>query len=217
MAEENQVDVSLFSFNSKGACPVCKGKGVIVTELAFMDPIVTECEACEGMRYSKEALAYCYHGKNIVEILAMSAEDAYTFFEDNKKIRKSLKAMIEVGLPYLSLGQPLSTLSGGERQRIKLAKHLYKKGNIYILDEPTTGLHASDIKKVMCLLDSLVMRGNTVVVIEHNTDVMKLADYLIDVGPDGGTAGGEIVFNGTPQEMLEQADTITARYLRKCM
>lgn len=215
MAKENHVDLSLFSFNSKGACPVCKGKGVIVTELAFMDPIVTECEACEGVRYSKDVLSYCYQGKNIVEILNMSAEDAFQFFDNNKKIRKHLKAMMEVGLPYLSLGQPLSTLSGGERQRIKLAKYLDKKGNIYILDEPTTGLHASDIKKIMQLLEGLVTRGNTVIVIEHNTDVMKFADYLIDVGPDGGTAGGRIVFTGTPREMIEKADTITAKYLRK--
>ena len=217
IAEENTVETSLFSFNSKGACPVCKGKGVIVTELAFMDPIVTDCEACEGVRYSRETLSYCYRGKNIVEILAMSAEEAADFFTDNRKIRKCLKAMIEVGLPYLSLGQPLSTLSGGERQRLKLAKHIDKKGNIYILDEPTTGLHASDIRKVMRLLDGLVTRGNTVVVIEHNTDVMKQADYLIDVGPDGGTAGGKVVFTGTPKEMIEQADTITAKYLRKTL
>lgn len=217
IAEENTVETSLFSFNSKGACPVCKGKGVIVTELAFMDPIVTDCEACEGVRYSRETLSYRYRGKNIVEILAMSAEEAADFFTDNRKIRKCLKAMIEVGLPYLSLGQPLSTLSGGERQRLKLAKHIDKKGNIYILDEPTTGLHASDIRKVMRLLDGLVTRGNTVVVIEHNTDVMKQADYLIDVGPDGGTAGGKVVFTGTPKEMLEHADTITAKYLRKTL
>ena len=218
VAEENGVDAALFSFNSKGACPVCKGRGVLVTELVFMDPVTTVCEACEGSRYSKEALSYRYHGKNIVEILQMSAEDAYDFFRDNKKISKVLKAMIEVGLPYLSLGQPLSTLSGGERQRVKLAKYLNsKKGNIYVLDEPTTGLHASDVKNVMELLDGFVKRGNTVVVIEHNLDVMKQADYIIDVGPDGGTLGGEIVFTGTPQEMVEHGDTITADYLRKSL
>ena len=147
----------------------------------------------------------------------MSAADAYEFFRDNKKLRKALGAMIEVGLPYLSLGQPLSTLSGGERQRVKLAKYLDKKGNIYVLDEPTTGLHASDVETVMALLDSLVDRGNTVIVIEHNLDVMKRADYLIDVGPDGGTAGGEIVFAGTPKEMAEYAHTITAEYLRQSL
>ena len=215
MASENGVDASLFSFNSKGACPVCGGRGVIVTELVFMDPVTTVCEACEGKRYSKEALSYQYHGKTIVEILQMSAEDAYEFFKENRKIRKALKAMLEVGLSYLSLGQPLSTLSGGERQRVKLAKYLDKKGNIYVLDEPTTGLHASDVKNIMQLLDGFVKRGNTVIVIEHNLDVMKQADYLIDVGPDGGSGGGEIVFTGTPQEMVEQGHTITADYLRR--
>ena len=214
MAAENHVPASLFSFNSKGACPVCGGRGQIVTELVFMDPVTTVCEACEGRRYSSEALSYELRGRNIVDILAMSAEEACEFFKDNKKIRKALEAMIEVGLPYLSLGQPLSTLSGGERQRVKLAKNLDKKGNIYVLDEPTTGLHASDVKKIMELLDSLVERGNTVIVIEHNLDVMKQADYIIDIGPDGGTAGGEVVFTGTPEEMIQRADTITAEYLR---
>ena len=217
MAVENGVDASLFSFNSKGGCPACGGRGMIVTELVFMDPVTTVCEACEGKRYSEEALSYQYQGKNIVEILDMSAGEAYEFFKDNRKLRKALGAMIEVGLSYLSLGQPLSTLSGGERQRVKLAKYLDKKGNIYVLDEPTTGLHASDVQKVMELLDSLVDRGNTVIVIEHNLDVMKQADWLIDVGPDGGTAGGEIVFFGTPKEMAEHACTITAEYLRKSM
>ena len=217
MAAENGVDASLFSFNSKGGCPVCGGRGQIVTELVFMDPVTTVCEACEGKRYSDEALSYRYRGKNIVEILDMSAEEAYGFFEGNRKLRKALSAMLEVGLPYLSLGQPLSTLSGGERQRVKLAKDLDRKGSIYVLDEPTTGLHASDVQKVMELLDSLVERGNSVIVIEHNLDVMKQADYLIDVGPDGGTAGGEIVFTGTPGEMAEHGKTITAEYLRKSL
>ena len=217
IAKENGVDAGLFSFNSKGACPACSGRGQIVTELVFMDPVTTVCEACEGKRYSQEAMSFPYKGKNIVEILDMSAGEAYEFFRDNSKLQKALGAMLEVGLPYLSLGQPLSTLSGGERQRVKLAKDLYKKGNIYVLDEPTTGLHASDIKTVMELLDRLVDRGNTVIVIEHNLDVMKRADWLIDVGPDGGTAGGEIVFAGTPREMVEQAHTITAEYLRKSL
>lgn len=217
MAKENGVEAGLFSFNSKGACPVCNGRGQIVTELVFMDPVTTVCEACEGKRYSEEAMSYQYKGKNIVEILDMSAGDAYEFFKENRKLKKALGAMLEVGLPYLSLGQPLSTLSGGERQRVKLAKDLYKKGNIYVLDEPTTGLHASDVKTVMELLDRLVDRGNTVIVIEHNLDVMKQADWLIDVGPDGGTAGGQIVFTGTPEEMVEHAHTITAEYLRKSL
>lgn len=217
MAEENGVNASLFSFNSKGACPVCKGKGVIVTELVFMDPVTTVCEACEGKRYSSEALTYQYHGKNMVDILDMTAEEAVVFFADCPKISKQIHAMEEVGLSYLSLGQPLSTLSGGERQRIKLAKYLGKEGNIYVLDEPTTGLHASDVTNIMELLDGFVKRGNTVIVIEHNMDVMKQADYVIDVGPDGGTAGGQVVFTGTPQEMVDHADTITAEYLRKSL
>lgn len=190
---------------------------MVVTELVFMDPVTTVCEVCEGSRYSDEALSYRFRGKNILDILNMTAEEAAEFFWDNKKIHKQLRAMIEAGLSYLTLGQPLSTLSGGERQRVKLAKHLDKKGNIYLLDEPTTGLHASDVKNIMRLLDSFVKRGSTVIVIEHNLDVMKQADYIIDVGPDGGTGGGRVVFTGTPQEMVQNADTITARYLRKSL
>lgn len=212
-AQENNVDAGLFSFNSKGACPFCKGKGVIVTELVFMDPIITECEACSGNRYSSEALSLKYKGMNIIDVLSMTASEAMEFF-DGIKIRKALSALCRVGLSYLTLGQPLSTLSGGERQRLKLAKYLDKKGNIYILDEPTTGLHPSDSEKLMDLFDSFVDKGNTVIIIEHNLDVMKRADYIIDVGPDGGKNGGEIVFCGTPQEMVNGSDTITARCLR---
>lgn len=215
LAKENEMDKSWFSFNSKGACPDCKGRGMITTELVFMEPVTRVCEACEGKRYSKEVLGKTYKGKNIVEILEMSVSEAGSFFADNRKIKKHLDALMEVGLSYLSLGQPLSTLSGGERQRIKLAKELGRKGTIFVLDEPTTGLHASDIEKIMQLLGGFVDRSNTVLVIEHNTDVMKMADYIIDVGPDGGSGGGEIVFQGTPGEMIEKADTITARYLRK--
>ena len=215
MAKESNVDAGMFSFNSKGACPVCGGKGKIVTELVFMDPVTTVCEECEGKRFSKKALSYQYKGKNIQEILEMSAADAYEFFRDKKKISKYLKAMIEVGLEYLSLGQPVSTLSGGERQRLKLAKYLDQQGNIYVLDEPTTGLHASDVDKIMELLESLVEKKNTVIVIEHNIDVMKQADYIIDVGPDGGSSGGEIVFAGTVHDMVKNGKTITAQYLRR--
>lgn len=217
LAKENGVGAGLFSFNSKGACPVCKGRGAIVTELVFMDPVTTACEACGGSRYSEEALSYSYHGKNIVDILDMNAEEAKEFFSGCPKIRKAVHAMVEVGLSYLSLGQPLSTLSGGERQRVKLAKYLDKKGNVYVLDEPTTGLHASDVRTIMKLLDNFVKRGNTVIVIEHNMDVVKLADYVIDIGPDGGTSGGEVVFTGTPSEMAEHGKTITADYLRKSL
>ena len=214
-ATENKTEPGLFSFNSKGACPHCKGRGVITTELVFMEPVTTICEYCNGRRYSEEALQYLYKGKTIVDVLAMSVEEALPFFASNKKITDKLNALMEVGLPYISLGQPLSTFSSGERQRVKLAQNIKKKGNIYILDEPTTGLHVADVEKVVEILEGIVERGNTVVVIEHNTDVMKLADYIIDVGSDGGSKGGEIVFTGTPKEMYDNADTITAKYLRK--
>lgn len=215
LANTNAVSESLFSFNSAGACPACHGKGEIVTELVFMDPVRTTCEVCGGSRYHQQALSYRYHNKNIMDILALSVEEALSFFQDNKKIYPNLLALQKVGLSYLSLGQPLSTLSGGERQRLKLAKSIHKKGAIYILDEPTTGLHGQDIKKLMHLFQKIVDKGNTLIIIEHHLDVIKQADYLIDVGPDGGTAGGEVVFCGTPMEMLQHADTITAEYLRR--
>lgn len=213
LARENDKPESLFSFNSTGACPACGGKGVIVTELAFMDPIVTECEACGGVRYNQEALACTYKGKNIVELLGLTASQAMEVFED-AKIQKHLKVMQQVGLSYLTLGQPLSTLSGGERQRIKLAKNLGKKGSILVMDEPTTGLHLSDIQNLLKLFDLIVSRGNTLVVIEHNLDVVKQADWIIDIGPDGGKNGGEVVFAGTPAEMVRSAKTLTADSLR---
>lgn len=213
LAEENGKPVSLFSFNSTGACPVCGGKGVIVTELAFMDPIITECEACGGVRYNEEALACAYKGKNIVELLGLTASQALEVFED-ARITKRPRMMQQVGLSYLTLGQPLSTLSGGERQRIKLAKNLGKKGSIIIMDEPTTGLHMSDIENLLKLFDMLVSRGNTLIVIEHNLDVMKQADWIIDIGPDGGKNGGEVVFAGTPADMVKSAKTLTAHSLR---
>jgi len=213
-AKENNVSASLFSFNSDGGCKACGGKGYIVTELVFMDPITTKCEACDGKRYSKQALSYTYKGKNIVEVLEMSAKEALEFFSDKPKIKKTIYKMCEVGLSYVSLGQPASTLSGGEQQRLKLAKYLDNKGNIYVLDEPTTGLHASDIEKLMKIFNSLVESGNTVIIIEHNLDVIKQADYIIDIGPDGGKFGGEVVFTGSPKEMTERSNTITAKCLR---
>lgn len=213
LSRENGRPESLFSFNSTGACPVCGGKGVIVTELAFMDPVITECEACGGVRYNEEALVCRYQGKNIVELLGLTASQAMEIFED-AKIRKHLKVMQQVGLSYLTLGQPLSTLSGGERQRIKLAKNLGKKGRIIVMDEPTTGLHMSDIENLLKLFDMIVSRGNTLVVIEHNLDVIKQADWIIDIGPDGGKNGGEVVFTGTPEEMIRDAKTLTADSLR---
>jgi len=213
LARENSKEEGLFSFNSTGACPICAGKGVIVTELAFMDPIVTECEACLGTRYNGEAMECLYKGKNIVQLLSLTASKALEVFEDSK-IDRHLKVMQQVGLSYLTLGQPLSTLSGGERQRIKLAKNLGKKGNIIVMDEPTTGLHLSDIEKLMKLFDMIVSRGNTLVVIEHNLEVIKQADWIIDIGPDGGKNGGEVVFEGTPTHMVQYANTLTANCLR---
>ena len=174
---------------------------------------MTECEACGGVRYNEEALACTYKGKNIVELLGLTASQALQVFED-AKIRRRLKVMEQVGLSYLTLGQPLSTLSGGERQRIKLAKNLGRKGSIIVMDEPTTGLHMSDIENLLSLFDLIVSRGNTLVVIEHNLDVMKQADWIIDIGPDGGKNGGQVVFTGTPMEMLRCARTLTADSLR---
>ncbi len=214
LSKENHVKSSLFSFNSDGACPSCEGRGFITTELVFMDPITTKCEVCDGKRYSKEALSYLYKGKNIVDILSMSCREALEFFADNRKLKKALTSLCEVGLSYLSLGQASSTLSGGERQRLKLAKFLDKKDGIYVLDEPTTGLHASDIEKLMSLFDKMVDRGNTVIIIEHNLDVMKQADYIIDIGPDGGRFGGEVVFKGSPSELLQHTQTVTSMCLR---
>lgn len=213
LARESDKPDGLFSFNSAGACPVCGGKRIIVTELAFMDPIVTECEACGGMRYNGEALSCTYKGKNIVELLSLTGSQALDVFED-AKIRKHLQVMQQVGLSYLTLGQPLSTLSGGERQRIKLAKNLGKRGSIVVIDEPTTGLHMSDIQNLLKLFALIVSRGNSLVVIEHNLDVIKQADWIIDIGPDGGKNGGEVVFTGTPMEMMRSAKTLTADSLR---
>lgn len=214
LSRENGRPESLFSFNSTGACPVCGGKGVIVTELAFMDPVITECEACGGVRYNEEALVCRYQGKNIVELLGLTASQAMEIFED-AKIRKHLKVMQQVGLSYLTLGQPLSTLSGGERQRIKLAKNLGKKGRIIVMDEPTTGLHMSDIENLLKLFDMIVSCGNTLVVIEHNLDVIKTADYIIDIGPEGGDKGGTVIARGTPEEVAENLASYTGKYVKK--
>ena len=215
-AKENTADKSWLSFNSKGGCEKCGGKGVIVTELVHMSPVVSTCEACEGGRYNPYALSLLYKGKTILETLSMNVDEAYDFFE-NTKLQKKLVTLKEVGLAYMTLGQPLSTLSGGEIQRIKLAKSLNQKAKIYILDEPSTGLHASDVTKLMDLFDTLISKGNTVIIIEHNVDIMKQADYLIDVGPEAGRNGGQIVFSGTPMEMIQNSDTLTARSLRESL
>ncbi len=204
---------SFFSFNAEGACQLCNGLGEIETDLAFMDPIRTPCEACGGVRYKKEVLKYRYQGKTIVEVLTLTINDSLIFFTDTH-LHKKLTILQEVGLGYLELGQPLSTLSGGECQRIKLASELHKEGRVYVLDEPTTGLHMSDIKTIVDLLERLVMHGNSVLVIEHCIDVMNQADWIIDVGPEGGSSGGEIIFCGTPYELQKNSNGHTAKAMR---
>lgn len=204
----------LFSFNSAGACKQCEGRGVIITEVAYMDPVTTHCDACDGRRFSDEVLAHTFRGNSIADVLEMSAEEAVQFFPE-KALHTKLRTMNEVGLDYLSLGQAMSTLSGGERQRIKLATQLQNTGSVYVLDEPTTGLHMSDVDTLLALMDGLVERGNTVVVIEHNLDVVAHSDWVIDLGPDGGKDGGEVVFTGTPAALLEHPTSLTGEYLRK--
>jgi excinuclease UvrABC ATPase subunit len=212
-AAANKVNPSLFSFNSKGACENCQGLGVIYTDVAFLSEVKTPCEICGGKRFKDEVLAYKLNGKSISDVLAMTVQEALEFFEIPEVVRK-LQAMSDVGLDYLSLGQPLSTLSGGECQRIKLASELHKKGSIYIMDEPTTGLHMSDISHLLAVIDRLVDTGNTVVVIEHNMHIIKNADWIIDMGPEGGSKGGTIIFEGTPRNLLGVKRSLTSAYLR---
>nr|WP_121273426.1 excinuclease ABC subunit UvrA [Pedobacter schmidteae] len=213
-AQENHVSAALFSFNSKGACPNCQGLGFIYTDLAFLEPVKTPCEICGGKRFKEEVLNYKFKGKSISEVLEMTVQDAVDFFE-KKDLKRRLQAIHDVGLDYLTLGQPLSTLSGGECQRIKLASNLHKKGSIYVLDEPTTGLHMADIGHLLEMMDQLVDSGNSVIVIEHNLDVIKNADWVIDLGPEGGKNGGEIVFTGTPADLMNETKSLTGQYLKK--
>jgi len=212
-ASANKVQASLFSFNSKGACEDCQGLGVVYTELSFFDSVKSPCEVCGGKRFKDEVLAYKLNGKNISEVLSMNVGQALEYFEI-KEVVKKLQAMSDVGLDYLGLGQPLSTLSGGECQRIKLASELHKQGSIYIMDEPTTGLHMSDIGHLMQVVNRLVDTGNTVVVIEHNLHVIKNADWIIDMGPEGGHKGGRVMFEGTPKELLKAKGSLTSAYLK---
>ncbi|GAA0949921.1 excinuclease ABC subunit UvrA [Nonomuraea longicatena] len=213
-AKANGVAPGLFSFNSAGACEGCQGRGVIITEVAYMDPVTTHCDDCDGRRFKEEVLAHTLRGKSIADVLEMPAEVAVDFFTE-KALRPKLRALNDVGLDYLSLGQSLSSLSGGERQRIKLATQLQRTGSVYVLDEPTTGLHMSDVSTLLGLMDRLVDQGNTVVVIEHNLDVIMNADWIIDLGPDGGKNGGEIVFTGTPADLLAFQGSLTGDALRR--
>lgn len=206
-----------FSFNVKGGrCEACKGDGIIKIEMHFLPDVYVPCEVCKGKRYNRETLEVRYKGKSIADVLDMTIEEACEFFQVIPKIHRKLATLMEVGLGYIRMGQPATTLSGGEAQRVKLAEELSKRSTgrtIYILDEPTTGLHFEDVRKLLKVLHDLVDKGNTVVVIEHNLDVIKTADWVIDLGPEGGTGGGLVVASGTPEDVARVKESWTGQYL----
>ena len=208
-----------FSFNVKGGrCEVCKGDGIIKIEMNFMPDVYVVCEVCKGKRYNRETLEVKYKEQTIADILSMSVEKASKFFENIPSIKKKLNTLNEVGLGYIRLGQQATTLSGGEAQRVKLSAELSRASNdrtVYILDEPTTGLHFEDIRMLLSVLQKLVDRGNTVIIIEHNLDVIKSADWIIDLGPEGGDRGGNLIFSGTPEELIHNSHSYTGKFLRK--
>jgi excinuclease UvrABC ATPase subunit len=216
-AKANGVKPALFSSNSEGACSTCNGAGVIFTELGVMATVESPCEECEGRRFQASVLEYTFGGRNIAEVLAMSVEEAEAFFGDGDArapaAHKVLERLVDVGLGYLSLGQPLTTLSGGERQRLKLATQMSEKGDIYVLDEPTTGLHLADVQNLLGLLDRLVESGRSVIVIEHHQAVMAHADWIIDLGPGAGHDGGRVVFEGSPADLVADRKTLTGQHL----
>lgn len=207
-----------FSFNVKGGrCEACRGDGILKIEMHFLPDVYVPCEVCHGKRYNRETLEVHYKGKNIADILKMTAEDGYAFFENHPKISRKIKTIVDVGLGYMELGQPATTLSGGEAQRVKLASELHKRSNgksFYILDEPTTGLHVDDIARLLIVLQRLVDNGDSVLVIEHNLDVIKTADYMIDLGPEGGEKGGTIIAVGSPEKIAASKDSYTGKYLK---
>jgi len=207
-----------FSFNVKGGrCEACSGDGLVKIEMHFLADVYVPCEVCRGKRYNRETLEVKYKGKDIAQVLDMTAEEALEYFENLPKIRRKVQTMVEVGLGYVKLGQSSTTLSGGEAQRVKLATELARTSTgktIYVLDEPTTGLHAADVHKLIEVLQQLVDAGNTVLVIEHNLDVIKTADHIIDLGPEGGDEGGHVVAIGTPEEVAAVEGSYTGRYLR---
>jgi len=220
-AKANGVKAALFSANSEGACPNCNGAGVIYTDLAMMAGVATSCEVCDGKRFQAEVLEYRLGdddtARNISEVLAMSVTEAGEFFGAGEArtpaAHKILTQLADVGLGYLSLGQPLTTLSGGERQRLKLATQMAEKGGVYVLDEPTTGLHLADVERLLGLLDRLVDSGKSVIVIEHHQAVMAHADWIVDLGPGAGHDGGRIVFEGTPADLVAARSTLTGEHL----
>jgi excinuclease ABC subunit A len=208
-----------FSFNVKGGrCEACEGNGVIEVEMHFLPTVYVPCDVCNGKRFTKETLEVKYKKKNVYEILDMTVEEAAIFFKDLPAIYDRLKTLQDVGLDYLKLGQSATTLSGGEAQRVKIASELYKphlQKTVYILDEPTIGLHYEDVKKLIEILERLVDTGNTVIIIEHNMDIIKSADYVIDIGPEGGDKGGEVVAKGTPEDIANNSKSYTGHYLKK--
>ncbi len=216
-AKANGVKPALFSANSEGACPTCNGAGVIYTDLGVMASVATTCEECEGKRFDASVLEYTFGGRDIAEVLAMSVAEAQEFFADGDAktpaAHKILERLADVGLGYLTIGQPLTTLSGGERQRLKLATHLGEKGGVYVLDEPTTGLHLADVEQLLGLLDRLVDSGKSVIVIEHHQAVMAHADWIVDLGPGAGHDGGKVVFEGTPADLVAARSTLTGEHL----
>ncbi|SEO16263.1 ATP-binding cassette domain-containing protein [Acinetobacter sp. yr461] len=213
-AKVNKVSAKLFSFNSEGACPQCKGSGIERIELAFLDDVEMTCDLCHGSGYDPEVLKYLYKGKNIAEILKMTVTEASNFFEDHN-LQQQFNSLVSLGLDYIAIGQRLNTFSGGERQRLKLSKELNETDNIFVLDEPSTGLHPSDTEKLISLLNSLVEKGNTIIVIEHNLDIISQADWIIDIGPLAGEKGGELVFSGTVSGLLSAEKSLTGHYLKK--
>ena len=210
-----------FSFNVKGGrCEACQGDGVIKIEMHFLPDVYVTCESCQGKRYNRETLEVLYKGKSIADVLDMTVEDAESFFKAVPSIRDKMTTLMRVGLGYIKVGQQATTLSGGEAQRVKLSKELSKRATgrtLYILDEPTTGLHFEDVKKLLEVLHELVDQGNSVVVIEHNLDVVKTADHIIDIGPEGGDGGGQIVATGTPEEVALIKESYTGKYLKEML
>ncbi len=210
-----------FSFNVKGGrCEACSGDGIVKIEMNFLPDVYVPCEVCKGKRYNRETLEVKYKGKSIFDVLDMNIEEALSFFENIPAIARHMQTLCDVGLGYIKLGQPSTQLSGGEAQRIKLASELSKRmtgKTMYILDEPTTGLHFADVDRLIQVLERLVDAGNSVVVIEHNLDVIKTADYIIDLGPDGGDRGGTVVVTGTPEEVAACEQSFTGQYLKKML
>ncbi len=210
-----------FSFNRPGGrCETCEGNGFIAVEMHFLPTVYVPCDVCDGRRFMKETLEVKYKHKSIHDVLEMTIEEAWTFFRDIPAIADRMKTLNEVGLGYLKLGQSATTLSGGEAQRVKISSELYRRATertIYLLDEPTIGLHYEDVKKLIEILDRLVDKGNTVLVIEHNMDLIKSADYIIDIGPEGGVGGGKVVAHGTPEEVAKNEKSYTGQYLKKVL